>query len=400
MQTIADTLRTVGGNDPAVTVLPIQYSSSQTGTVTLPLFRVATPDGDKFVDNLGRQYKDFNDWKSNNQLPPGAMTYPADGQLTQNPDGSVKLSGPENTPKTVDTFGEHVTEIIDKAALVGGIIVGAALIIGTGGTATPIVAGVGIAAAGWGAYRSGTQIADRAEHGQSINPIEDADARMLWLDGVSSIAGAAAFGSAAKLANIASKGASLTPTMARIVGTTQAVSNTTDAAAMANMAHYSATHWGSMSTEDKASAILSMGFWGTTMGVNMSHGPALSPRTVAGMFNPVTQTRNLLTAYEPPVVKNPQLQGNEARIIEDPSGNGGYIVETGPTTSAADIANHVRVARLMFQNNGFQGQMRSFFGEDIPRPGTVAHKIQSEVVKLTPKLETLRQKLQQPGLSE
>lgn len=401
VQTIADQIRrTAGGGDIAVTVLPIQYSSSQTGTVTLPLFRVSTAGGDKFVDNLGREYKDFNDWKANNQLPPGAMTYPADGQLTQNPDGSVKLSGPENTPKTVDTFGEHVTEIIDKAALVGGIIVGAAVIIGTGGVATPIVAGVGVAAAGWGAYRAGTQLADRAEHGQSINPITDADARMLWLDGVSSIAGAAAFGSAAKLANIASKGATLTPTMARILGYGTAISNTADAAAIANMAHYSATNWGSMSGEEKASAILSMGFWGTTIGVNMSRGPSPTPRNIAGMFNPVTQTRNLLAAYEPTVVKNPQLQGNEIRIVDDPSGNGGFVIEAGPSASPADIANHRRVARLMYQNNGFQGNLRSFLGADVAKPGTKAYQIQFELEKLTPKLQQLRQDLQKPGLSD
>lgn len=401
VQTIANQIRAAaGGGDPAVTVLPIQYSSSKTGTITLPLFRVSTPGGDKYVDNLGREYKDFNHWKTDNQLPPGAMTYPSDGQLTQNPDGSVKLSGPENTPKTVDTFGEHVTEIIDKAALVGGIIVGAALIIGTGGVATPIVAGAGVAAAGWGAYRAGTQLADRAEHGQSINPIEDADARMLWINGVSSLAGAAAFGSAAKLANVASKGATLTPTMARIIGPTMAFSNTADAVAIANMAHYSATHWGSMSGEEKASAILSMGFWGTTIGVNMSRGPSPGPRTFAGMFNPVTQTRNLLAAYEPSVVKNPQLQGNEIRIVDDPAGNGGFVIETGPNASPADIANHTRVARLMYQNNGFQGNLRNFLGADVAKPGTKAYQIKFELEKLTPKLQQLRQDLQKPGLSD
>lgn len=401
IQTIADQIRTTaGGGDVSVTVLPIQYSSSQTGTVTLPLFRVSTSGGDKYVDNLGREYKDFNDWRANNQLPPGAMTYPTDGQLTENSDGSVKLSGPENTPKTVDTFGEHVTEIIDKAALVGGIIVGAAVIIGTGGVATPIVAGAGIAAAGWGAYRVGTELVDRSEHGQSINPIEDADARMLWINGVASIAGAAAFGSAAKLTSLASKGATMTPTMARIIGPTMAFSNTADAVAIANMAQYSAANWGSMSGEERASAILSMGFWGTTIGVNLSRGPSPTPRNIAGMFNPMTQTRNLLAAYEPTVVKNNQIPGNEVRIVDDPSGNGGFIIEAGPAASQADIANHTRVARLMYQNNGFQGNLRSFIGADVAKPGTKAYKIQNELEKLTPVLQGLRQKLLEPGLTD
>ncbi|TWG94948.1 LysM domain-containing protein [Mesorhizobium sp. J18] len=399
VQTVANAIREYGGDNAAVTVLPILYSSAETGTVSLPLFRIDTPEGARFVDNLGRKYDSFDQWKAENKLPPGSMTYPTDGHLTQNADGSVRLSAPEATPETVDTFGEHVTGILDKAALVGGIVLAGAVIIGSGGTATPLVAAGGVAVASWGAYRTGTELADRAEHGQSINPLDNSEARMLWLNGVASVAGVGAFASAGKLASLAAKGAPLTPAMARVIGATQAISNTADAAAIVNMGHYSVANWNRLSGEERMSAILSMGFWGATMGMNASRGPGLSPRTIPDMFNPEAQIRNLNAAYTPRVVDDPSLPGNEIHIVDDPA-TGGFTIRTGPTASEADIANHVHVARLMYQNNGLSGQMKSLFGAETYKPGTKAYRIRFEAEKLGPKLQQLSDDLQNPNLTE
>lgn len=399
VQNVANEIRDVGGDEVAVTVLPILYSSEQTGVVSLPLFRVETTDGAKFVDNGGRSYDSFEQWKTDNELPPGSMTYPTDGKLSANADGSVRLSEPEATPETVDTFGEHVTGIVDTAALVGGIVLAGAVILGSGGTATPLVVAGGAAVAGWGAYRTGSELADRADHGQSINPFTNSEARMLWLDGVASVAGVGAFASAGRLANLTRSGVPLTPAMARVIGTTQAVSNTADAAAIINMGHYAVSNWEQMSGEERMSAILSMGFWGGMMGMNTARGPRFSSRTVPDMFNPVAQTRNLNVAYTPRITEDSSLPGNEIRIVDDPA-TGGFTIRTGPAASERDIVNHVRVARLMYQNDGLTGQMKSFFGQQTFTRGTKAYQIRHETEKLAPKLQKLSNELQNPNLSE
>ena len=56
VQAVVDQIRQLGGADPQVMVLPIEYSSSRIGPVRLPLFRVRAENGDGYVDNTGRSY--------------------------------------------------------------------------------------------------------------------------------------------------------------------------------------------------------------------------------------------------------------------------------------------------------------------------------------------------------
>ena len=65
----------------------------------LALFRVDTGKGVKFVDQGGRVYKDMNDWKANNQLPPGRITYAPNGELKLGSDGNPEMRT-ENTSAT------------------------------------------------------------------------------------------------------------------------------------------------------------------------------------------------------------------------------------------------------------------------------------------------------------
>ncbi|WP_343714947.1 DUF4781 domain-containing protein [Inquilinus sp.] len=383
-------IRAVGGDNPQVTVLPIQYSSNASGPVQLPLFRVHTASGDKFVDNTGRSYQDFADWKANNELPPGDVTYPTDGHLTLKADGTVDLSH-GNTPKTVDTAWEEVKSVFDGVALVGGIIAGGALIIGSGGTATPVLVGIGAAAGAWGVYQTGSELIDRSQHGQSINPFTDGDARMLWLGLVANGTGIAAFGSAGALTRLAGAGARLSPAAARVIGTTQALANTANAGAFVDMGIHLATNWGSMTPEQRAQGLLAMGFWGATIGVG-----ARQARSPGEMFNPAALTRRLTAAYEPPVVRTSEVEGNRVSIVRDPK-TGTYTIKAGPQASDADIALHRDVARMMAQGEGLQGLVRGWTGE--PKPGTLAYSVKYEGIKLDRKLADLQRRLDDPTLT-
>jgi hypothetical protein len=180
VQAVVYQIRRLGGANPQVTVLPIEYSSSGSGPVQLPLFRVHTAQGDQYVDNTGRSYTSLQDWKDHNQLPPGLVVFPDQGHLTAGADGTVKLDGAD-TPATPDTPWKQVKGLLNDAALVGGIIAGGALIVGTDGLATPIVASIGVVSGAWGTYSTGSDLLDRSQHGQSINPIQDSTARGLWL---------------------------------------------------------------------------------------------------------------------------------------------------------------------------------------------------------------------------
>ncbi|MEQ8280185.1 MAG: DUF4781 domain-containing protein [Deltaproteobacteria bacterium] len=245
---VAEQIRAVGGDRPEVTVLPVQLTSKDTGAVQLKLFRVqdAKTGADRFVDNLGRKYDSFADWKANNKLPPGTMTFPPNGHLT--PDAKTEVAA---TPAVVDTPGEHVTRALDWAALVGGTVAGGAVIVGSGGTMAPIVMA---GAAAWGAYRNIDTLADRSRHGQSIDPLASPQARAEWLGLTANVLGFASI----PMIGAASRFARLAPTVSRM----NTAANVADAATAIDTATQLVDNWDELSADERAMAALSIGYWG------------------------------------------------------------------------------------------------------------------------------------------
>jgi hypothetical protein len=386
---VADQIRRLGGNAPEVTVLPIEYGSSDFGAVQLPLFRVQTATGDKYVDNTHRAYSSFEDWKNNNQLPPGTVFYPDQGHLTAGPDGKVKLAS-SNTPNTPDTTWKQTKGVLHGAALAGGIIAGGAVIIGTDGLATPIVAGIAIGCGAWGAYTSGSELLDRAQHGQSINPLEDSTARGLWLSLAANTTGMAAFASEAALARIASTEGRLSSIAAGTIGTAKVVSNVTNAAAFFDAGRDLAANWSDMTTAQQAQSVLLLGFWGATMAVGVK-----GARRPGDLFNPAAMTRALSDVYEPPVTRT-TLEGNRVEIHND---QGRLFIVASEGASAADIQLHVNVARMMARAQGLRGQIKALLGTGEPTPDTLANSVRYESIKLNQKMDTLRSRLADPNLT-
>lgn len=399
---VADQIRGIAGDKPAnVAVVPVTYSDGKTGPVQLPLFRVTDPSGaERYVDNTGRKYDDFESWRTENELPPGTQVYPENGHLTAGTDGKVAL-GQGNTPKTVDTFGEHLTSVLDTAALVGGVVAGGVLIVGSGGLATPAVLGVaGAVAAGagaWGAYRSGSELVDRDQHGQSINPFTDGDARGLWLNLGASVASVGAFGSAARLAQLGKAGEAVAPLEASLHGYVQAGAFALDTAATANQGIETARNWDKMSAGDRAQSILQMGFWGVGAAVGMR---ASGTRNPGDMFNPVKVRDNILAANPPSVTADPSLQGNAVKIDYDP--NSGVVkgIRHGPEATPEDIALHQRTAQNIQRSLTLEGQVERYFvGKDEPPPGTVGWAARQDIAKVQERLTTRAAELDKPGLT-
>jgi hypothetical protein len=182
-------IKEVGGENAKVTTLPITVDVSDAKTILqLPLFRVTGKDGkDRFVDESGRLYQDTADWKANNKLPPGRVSYFADGHIHINDakDAKPKVIT-ENSHAVIDTTGERVKSVADTVLPWLGIAAGAVLI--ASGFGAPIGAGLIAAAtvtmAGVGAYGLSQGVGnynDRASHGQSTTDLSDAEVRGMWL---------------------------------------------------------------------------------------------------------------------------------------------------------------------------------------------------------------------------
>ena len=284
IRTVESRIADVGGPGARVATLPVTISPEGTGgIVQVPLFRVETASGEtRFVDfnpanGESRSYRDFNDWRENNQLPPGQMTFAANGHLTADEQGNARTIT-ENTPGTVDTFWERWGQpVLDGAAIVGGVVLAGAAIVGTGGTA--LIVGGALAAA-YGTYRGGEVIVDRATHGQSVNPLESSEARNAWINVGASVVGFAAAGATLRAASLAGRGASGFDDAARLLSAanTARVGNVAaqyaDTAAFVDTGYTLAANWDRMTPQQRLTSLAQMAFWGgaTTAAARQSGG--------------------------------------------------------------------------------------------------------------------------------
>jgi hypothetical protein len=255
---VVDAIRSVGGSNARVTVLPVQFASPNTGPVQLPLFRVQdkATGQDKFVDNEGRIYSSFEDWKNNNKLPAGNMTYPANGHLSSKVELETK-----DTPATPDTAWKKIKNGLNDAALVGGTIAGGAIILGSDGILAPVVLG---AASAWTTYQSISALNDRADHGQSINPLTDPGARAAWLAIGANGLNLATLGATGLAGRAVEAGSDLALPAATAASWLRVGTSTLDTAAAANAGYTLWANWSKLSAGDRAQLALSAGFWGVS----------------------------------------------------------------------------------------------------------------------------------------
>ncbi len=277
-----------GQTDVSITALPVIYNNPKDGPVRVMVYRVNGPDGKElgYVDAKGREYKDWDAWKKENQLPPGRMTYPKNGHLSPNGDTPLETS---NTPDTVDSTPEKIKQVADYAELAGAVVLTGAVIAGTGGTAV-IVAGAIIG--GYEAYKQGSALKDRADHGQTLS-LTDPEARAEWIGLTAAVLTAGAGG--AQLAG-------WTRVAAFANGGALAAAGT----GAADLGIQAGQNWDQMSAGQKHAFLMQMAFFGITAGAAVKGGPKKNPyeqNAEAEAALPGTRT------YVPGAAARPQLEG-------------------------------------------------------------------------------------------
>lgn len=388
----------MGGGDVSVGVLPIQFSAQASGPVELQLYRVEGTGGQsRYVDNIGRVYSDFNAWRTQNELPPGQMTYPVGGHLGS--PGATQLET-SNTPNVSDSFWEHARDVADVAALVGGVVASGVIIIGSGGTATPLIAGAWTVALGSAAYtgaRAAGDLIDRAQHEQSL-ALTDPEARAAWISlGASGLTVAGA--GVTRVAGLAANESRIAINGARAAGILNTSANFADAAATADTANALVQNWDRLTPGERAQMGLQIAFWGGMTGVSARAGGG--PLTDA--FNFRAQINHAMLQTGGAIRSNPELSAGEASVV--PTRNAAGVVtdlrvEYGPGTSRAVIDVHTDVARQLIANSGAEGVMRRTFGDpNAFRPGTRGEEVSLEVAKHEALLAGFTARLADPTLS-
>jgi len=181
---VADEIAGIGGDQAKVTLLPVVYSTPQSGVVKTTLFKVEDGHGGaKFVDERGAHYKDLDDYRANNALPSTDcnIVMPASDKLELDSLGNVKLRVLDARTETGwETFKRrsHFDTIVGGASVVLGVV----MTVGSGGMLAPVAAGLLVAASAYGATTSIMSLSNRSSHGLSVNPFTDREARLDWLN--------------------------------------------------------------------------------------------------------------------------------------------------------------------------------------------------------------------------
>jgi Domain of unknown function (DUF4781)/YwqJ-like deaminase len=223
---------------------------------------------DRFVDENGRLYQDMADWKANNKLPPGRVSYFADGRIND-PNQKPNIIT-ENSHAVIDTTGERVKSVADTVLPWLGFAAGAVLL--ASGLGAPIGAGLIAAStvtmAGVGAYGLSQGIGtynDRASHGQSTTDLSDGEVRGMWLGMTADALSMFAVGSALRLGK---SGLSVVDDVGRVGKALSIGAQYADTAAIGNSTVSLAQNWDRLTPQQQLASIGQLGFWGMSTAVS------------------------------------------------------------------------------------------------------------------------------------
>lgn len=389
---IADMIEETGGAGAKVSVVPVSVTSNEFGVANFNVFRVERQDGSvAFVDDKGQRYRDLEHWQNKNELPPGRMTH-AEG-LKPGED----LIAPENTRMVVDTFGEHAGRVLDYTAMGVGVVAGAAIIIGTGGTAAIVAAG---AAGAYTAGRAGAEIYDESQRGVDVFDMSNPENRSRWLEVAAGTLSVGAIGSGLKVANAARNGVQVTAGMSRTAAGLAIAADTADAVAMGDQAYALAKDWDKMSNGDRAAGMLNIAFWGGMAAASTKAGGAALQDAFS--FARLDNTFRTGTPYQ---MTQPQgMQQGDIRVGYDVGDNGratNLRIETGPGPVDADaLALHTETARQMEAAGGLRDRLRVMLGgEKQPPVGSTAWEARMEIDKINAEAAGISNELAKGDLS-
>ena len=387
---LAKTIEDVGGEGASVSVVPVAVTSNDFGVAAFNVFRVERADGEvRFVDDQGLVYRDFDHWRSKNELPPGRTSYP------EGLEPGADLVEPENTRRVVDTVGERLGQVLDYAAIGVGVVAGAAIIVGTGGTAAIIAAG---AAGAYTAGRAGAEIYDDHQRGVDVLDFSNPENRAQWLEVAAGALSVGAIGSGLRVANAARQGVQVGTTLSRTAAGLAIAADTADALAMTDQAVSLAVNWSDMSNGDRAMGMLNIAFWGG-MGVASARAGGGDLRD-AFSFTRLDSTFRTGTPY--PMQEVPGLQPGEMRVsYTEANGRAGDIViETGPgPVDPAALARHTETARAMEASGGLRDRFNALIGGETPPVGSAAWEADLEIRKITAESQAIAAEQAAPGLT-
>jgi hypothetical protein len=365
----------IGTDGKLVTAIPVTVMNREKGAALFQVLRVqkdakAAPF---FLDNEGHRYEDAASWIAGNELPPGAMTYPK--ELTLGNALETRRTRKDSTPS-------RAAAIADDVAFAAGAVAGLAILIGSGGTAAPLVAG---GAALYTGGRGIQKLSDLNEKGHSLSDVHDDAIRGAYIDVASNAFAVASMGATKFVAATTAEGAKVSRAGATLIAGLTWAGNVTDMVGIANQIDGLAAKWDTMDEADRAKGLAMLGF-----AVSMKAAQVRQEGGVREQFD-FARIRNQVehgTPFNVEKARAGQLkQGEKIAVIND---NGKMtIVYEGEYPTRQMLALHSDAAVSMEATYTLKEKLKRMMDggdPDKPPPGSVAWEAVEELKKIRAEL--------------
>ena len=233
--------------------------------------------------------------------------------------------------------------------------------------------------AAYSAYRAGSELHDRANFGQTVNPMQDAGARAAWLSlGASALT--VAGGGLAKSATLTTTGTNTAANLGRAGAIVNTGANYVDAIATGDAAVGVIQNWDNLSSGERAQGILQVAFWGGATGVSAR----ASGGNLTDAFNLRIQTAQADISTGRALTETTGLPEGQVFVKHTTDSNGARTIEVHHDKDArpVEVEIHSRVARELASNQGPNGSVyRTVGSEHSYMPGTRGEEVHFEIAK-------------------
>lgn len=366
----------IGSGNVMVTAIPVTVMNREDGAALFQVMRVQKDEKSPpfFLDDKGNKYDTVAKWKAANKLPPGAMTYPKELTL-----GNALETA--RTPK--DSKGSRAAALGDKAAMAVGAVAGVVILIGSGGTAAPLLAG---AAAAYSGTRAVQKLADMHSLGHDVTDLHDDEIRGAYIDVASNAFAVGSLGSAKLIGSMTAEGAKISRAGANLIAGLTWAGNLADAAGLADQINTLASQWGKMDEGERSKALISLGF-----SIGMKAAAVKKGGGLREQFD-LKRIRNQIehgTPFSVEKAKQGDLKPGETIAVKNENGKLRIVYE-GAYPPKEMLALHSDAAVSMEASYTLKAKLKRMMGKadvDKPPPGSVAWEAVEELKKIRAELE-------------
>lgn len=365
----------IGSGKVMVTSIPVTLMNRQEGAAVFQVLRIQKDEKSPpfFLDDKGHRYASVGDWKIKNELPPGAMTFPKE----------LVLGNPLETLRSPkDSTGSRVADMGDKAAMAVGAVAGVAILIGSGGTAAPLLAG---AAAAYLGARAAQKLADLRSLGHDVTDLKDDAIRGAYIDVASNAFAVGSISSAKLIGGVTAQGAKISRAGANLIAGMTWGGNLADAAGLADQINNLASKWDTMDEGARTSALASLGF-----AVGMKAASVRKDGGLRQQFD-IRRIRNQIehgTPFSVDKAKDGELAAGETVAVRNEGGKL-RIVYRDAYPSKEMLALHSDAAVSMEASYTLKARLKRMMGKadpDKPPEGSVAWEAAEELKKIDAEL--------------